>query len=174
MATWQFDGLIVPRNIFSEKFRVLPNEIDMEEFGSVDWWSRTNISKSFIRDVIPLAMVGNGEIIPGVETWGQENGNRIDVLYSKENRVVEISVRIDARDVSEEFIIELMIFLNKLDCLMICENGLVLDPHRNVGSALLSMLNQINKSNAKKFVDSPEDFFKQIDEDTRTESDEEG
>lgn len=167
MATWQFDSIVVPRKTVLNKFPVVPQKLDMEEFSSIDWWSGVDVSKATIHRIAPLSK-SKKNLIEGVETWGEEEGNRIDVVYSKKDKVEEIIVRVDVREYSEKFIIDLIGFLNELDCLIITESNSVLDPkatQKKGPNFFFSMLNQINDSNAKKFVDDPEDFLKNLKKD---------
>lgn len=172
MATWQFDSIAVPRKTVLTKFSAIPHKLDMEEFSSIDWWSGINVFKATLHNIVPLAPETKKELIQGVETWGEEDGNRIDVGYSKKDKVQEITIRIDVRDCSEKFILDLMSFLNELDCLIITETGFVVDPketQKKGQNFFFLMLTQINDSNAKKFVDDPEKFLKNLKRDDETE-----
>ena len=98
-----------------------------------------------------------------MEMWGDEDGDRIVVVYSKQDIVEEIIFRLDVRKVSESFIMSIIAFLDELDCLIVTETGSVIDPKAGrTGGAnfFFSLMNQINESNPKKFVDNPEDFLR--------------
>ena len=121
MAVWQVEFAIVPRRALATTPRVALARI-ME----TNWWSGERLPFEFSKQ---LAAVAPGGAPSGAErqTWGEEDGNRID-LWSENGKPVRMSARVDARRLDAKFGAMLLQFARVADAVLIRSDGLVVEP----------------------------------------------
>ena len=146
MAIWQFDLFFVPRaegmpSLSGEGYDVpvLPERLVIEA-----------------RNYLSQQMGQAWQMLEDWQTFGEENGNRVDLLLTK-NGGAELSVRIDARCNTESFHDIVCELAERLQCLLFAsEPGRLLEPDR---AALASAL---HNSRAFKFVHDPRKVLRAI------------
>ena len=75
MSVWQVDFAIVPRRAFAKSPRVA-----VQKLLDTDWWSAERFPSGFSHQLAAIAPAGSSST-PERQTWGEEDGNRIDVWF---------------------------------------------------------------------------------------------
>jgi hypothetical protein len=156
MATWQFDIDLLPRKQLVTMFGAVPTVLSedlldaaaswKEQLLPADWGSR--ISK-----FLPEAQSWS----PQIRMWGEEDGDRLSVVYDDLGHAEGISVRIDARNPSQQFFEDLVEFANSIDAVF-----LVMEDFQLVEPGVDALVTRMNKSNACRFVEDPHEFLESI------------
>ena len=122
MAAWQVDFYLVPRAAIGAAATALtPGELD-----STDWWGVATFPSDYQRRLDAVASRGQSWTAQ-LETWGREDGNRIDVA-SEDGRVQSVIVRVDVRRLDSKFGAALIEFVRKLGALLVRRDGLIVEP----------------------------------------------
>ena len=157
MAVWQSTLHLVPR----AKAVALCGEplngefLDLEEdLADVEWWTEEQPPGDLGQRVDALLSRARAWS-PDLETWGTEDGDRIDV-WRDEGRVVELTVRFDMRSPNESFILGIATLAHELGCLLLSQERLLVDPKPDTLAALL------RQSPAMRFVEDPLAFLRRI------------
>lgn len=145
MAVWQYDISLVPHKAVVAAFGFVPSHVSSAEVDRALWRSFRECSYDFearISKFLPR--------IRGFEwkSWGSDDGNRIDV-FTSDNCVEDVAVRIDVRNVSREFVDEVVQIAAEADCLFYDSRGKLLQP------TLGALLSGIEQSDAWRFVRDP-------------------
>ena len=155
MATWQFDMYLLPRAKLMERFGGMPEYLGPDLFNSIGWGeghqTRSNLAQ-FINPFVSPCPSWSVDI----QMWGDEDGNRIDVVYEGE-ALKEIFIRVDAREQSNTFlkgIVELAHFCDALFWIM--EKDKIIEP--NVDTLTF----ELKRSDAYRYVQNPVEFLKSI------------
>ncbi len=152
MALWQFDALLVPRKRLQELLGELPDRVSHQALDQGDWWEQYSLSEQDERLIASFAPP-RPTWSSSLKSWGEEDGHRIDI-YRENGNVEEVSVRIDARDVSSDFVQHVAALANRWDCVIVAA-----DLH--VIPALAGELRAaVEDSAAGKFVRDPEGYFR--------------
>ena len=121
MAVWQVAFAIVPRRALTTKARVpLPEVMDTA------WWSAERLPPSYAQQLASIAPPGPAA---GTErqTWGDEDGNRVDV-WSENGKATRMIARVDVRRLDARFGAMLLQFARVADAVLVRGDGLVVEP----------------------------------------------
>lgn len=161
MATWQFDLHLLPAVVISDLYRGIPLAIPRADFDSRKWWpgtaAPTNLGAELNKLLPPLTSWNSS-----LEQWGDEDGNRIDVLWDNRS-IVDIFIRIDS--ISHVFLVGLLEVTRTHDWLLRTQDGRVLRPFMS------KLLSAIPRSDAFRFVEDPRAFFEALEKANLNEPD---
>jgi hypothetical protein len=147
MAAWQVDFYLVPRAAVGAVATILtPGELD-----STGWWTVAAFPADYQRRLDVVANRGQSWSAQ-VETWGREDGNRIDVA-SEDGRVHSVIVRVDVRRLDSRFGAALIDFVRKLGALLVRRDGLIVEP------TIAAYAGALRSSNAWRFANDPAAFL---------------
>jgi hypothetical protein len=146
MAAWQVHFSIIPRRAFAAASAAkLRPSIDS------DWWSAERLPSDYqqkLGAVASPAPASSAEI----QTWGTEDGNRIDV-WSTGGRATMVTARVDVRRLDARFGAMLLQFARTADAVLVRSDGLVVEPLVGAfGAALRS-------SDAWRYANDPAAHF---------------
>ena len=97
MAAWQVDFYLVPRRDIPAAVAALtPSELD-----GTNWWAAVPFPPDYQQRLDNVAPRGRATS-PQLETWGRDDGNRIDVASDGE-RVQSVVVCVDVRRLDSKF-----------------------------------------------------------------------
>lgn len=121
MAIWQVEFAIVPKRALATKPRVaLPDVI------GTDWWSAEHLPAEYAKQLGAIAPVGSSSTSER-QTWGSEDGNRVDVWYEN-GKAVRMVARVDVRRLDSKFSAMLLQFARIADAVFIRSDGMVVEP----------------------------------------------
>jgi hypothetical protein len=147
MAAWQVDFYLVPRAAIGAAATILtPSELD-----SADWWAVAAFPSDYHRRLDVVASRGESWTAQ-IETWGREDGNRIDVAL-EDGRVQSVIVRVDVRRLDSRFGAALIDFVRKLGALLVRRDGLIVEP------TIAAYAGALRSSNAWRFANDPTAFL---------------
>jgi hypothetical protein len=155
MATWQFDLYIVPREKLVEVAGVTAQRISQQQFEQTEWWEGASLPPHYVQ-VLTTLLPRAESWSPGVEIWGTEDGNRIDV-YRSGGAVQEVRFRIDVRAIDVGVLEAVARFADNAGCALLTEEFEVVPP------TLDAMLKEIRNSSAHRFLLDPGAFLEQGD-----------
>lgn len=156
MATWQFDLYLVPTCKLMARRAELPTRIGVDELQTADWWEGERLPddyKAFLDAFMPRRSTWS----PAMLGWGIEDGNRIDVVASKD-AVEEVYSRVDARALDFAFLEYLVRFAEHINCVFVTEEGEV------VSASTSDLVREVESSSAHRFVVDPGTFIQSLDE----------
>ena len=153
MATWQFDIALLSRKQFLKLFGELPPNLNDDMLEVAATWKdpllpidcEERISK-FLRE--------DNSWSPQIRMWGEEDGDRMSVLYDDVGQAEEISVRIDVRKPNHQFLEGLVAFANSIDAIF-----LVMEEYEIVEPKVDVLVKRMIQSNAWRFVEDPHEFL---------------
>ena len=97
MALWQKDYYAIPAQKLFEVYGVLPTRITQEKFLRKRWWDGVSApapTRQEIEAILPIL-----KEMDGLEIFGTDAGNRIQVIYSDDRKaIVEMLFRIEETD----------------------------------------------------------------------------
>ena len=132
MAAWQIEFYVVPRRAVASQGPVIASNLP-----TTGWWTTDTLPADY-RDRLSAAAAVARSPSAEIETWGSEDGNRIDVR-SKDGRATAVMVRVDARKLDSKFGAALLQFVRTADAVLIRSDGLVVEPKiANYAAALRS------------------------------------
>lgn len=153
MAIWQSEFLLVPRERIKEGLGSVPDRVsqDFVDTGTIASGRRvTDEDLQFLSERVPVRSSWD----PHILSWGTEDGDRIDLVL-EDDRVVEVTARIDARSISGEFIETVVSLASRWNCILIDESLRILPPmFEEVRLAL-------KESSATRFVANPNRFLRE-------------
>ena len=142
MAVWQVEFAIVPRRALAAKPRVaLPQVMD------ADWWSTEHLPSGYaqrLAAIVPLGSSGATEL----ETWGEEDGNRVDV-WSENGKATRMTARVDVRRLDARFGAMLLQFARTAGAVLVRRDGLVVEP----------IVGALRSSEAWQYATDPAAYF---------------
>jgi len=121
MAVWQVDFAIVPRRAFARNPRV-----PIRDLLDTDWWSAEHLPSGFSQQIAAIAPIGSSSTSER-QTWGEEDGNRIDVWFEN-GRATRMTARVDVRRLDAKFGAMLLQFTRVADAVLVRADGLVVEP----------------------------------------------
>jgi hypothetical protein len=121
MATWQVDFYIIPRRALLSR-----GALDSSDLAATPWWAAHALPPDYQRRLNAVASVGPSSSAE-VQTWGSEEGNRIDVS-SEDGRVSAIMARVDVRRLDSKFGAALLQFVRTADAVLVRSDGRVVEP----------------------------------------------
>jgi len=142
MAVWQVDFAIVPRRALARNPRALASGVL-----DTDWWSAERLPTGYSQQLTSIAPAGSSWT-PELQTWGQADGNRIDV-WVEHGRATKMTARVDCRRLDAKFGAMLLQFARVADAVLVRADGLVVEPQVGAFSAAL------RTSRAWQFVSDP-------------------
>lgn len=121
MAVSQVEFAVVPRRALATKPRVpLPQIID------ADWWSTERLPPGYSQQLAAIAPPGSSRVAE-LQTWGEEDGNRVDVWFEN-GKPTRIIARVDVRRLDAKFGAMLLQFARVADAVLVRRDGLVVEP----------------------------------------------
>lgn len=146
MAVWQVDFAIVPRRALAATPRV-----PLRQILDSDWWSTQSLPPGYAQQIGAIAPAGSSWTAE-LQTWGEEDGNRVDVWFEN-GRAARISARVDVRRLDAKFGATLLQFARVADAVLVRQDGLVVEPLVGAfGAALRS-------SDAWRYASDPAAYF---------------
>jgi len=121
MAVLQVDFAIVPRRAFAKSPRVA-----VQKLLDTDWWSAERFPSGFSHQLAAIAPAGSSST-PERQTWGEEDGNRIDVWFEN-GRATRMNAHVDVRRLDAKFGAMLLQFARVADAVLVRQDGLVVEP----------------------------------------------
>jgi len=121
MAVWQVDFAIVPRRALVTMPRVSSLQVI-----DTNWWSAERLPVGYSQQLAAIASTGSSETAER-QTWGPEDGNRVDVWFEN-GRAVRMTARVDVRRLDAKFGAMLLQFARVADAVFIRGDGLVVEP----------------------------------------------
>jgi len=156
MAAWQVDFTIVPR-------RALATAGPSKLLGSADShaWGAEPLPVDY-RQKLGAAAAPSSSSSAERQTWGTEDGNRIEV-WSVDGRATRVTAHVDVRRLDARFGAMLLQFARTADAVLVRGDGLVIEPLVGAfGAALRS-------SSAWRFANDPAAKFASYAEPTEDE-----
>ena len=150
MATWQFDLHLIPKERLITLVGAYPLRIPRELLDETKWWDGKVAPDRLDADLASF-LRKTKSWHPQLAVWGEEDGNRIDVLYEN-NDVFEIFVRIDLRQRDRGFVIALVRLATKHEGVFVTSTMRVLEPTVN------NLIKAMKESDAYRFVNDPKAF----------------
>ena len=146
MAVWQVEFAVVPRRALASKPPVaLPQIMD------TDWWSTERFPAAYSQQLAAIASPGSSSTAE-LQTWGQEDGNRVDV-WSENGKPTRMTARVDVRRLDTRFSAMLLQFTRVAGAVLVRRDGLVVEPLVGAfGAALRS-------SEAWRYASDPAAYF---------------
>ena len=121
MADWQVQFFLVPRRALAES-----GALSRAALINTSWWSTHPFPSDYQKRLASVAAAADFTT-EHVESWGPEDGNRIDVL-SANGRVSRVAVRVDVRLLDSRFGAALLGFVRAAGALLVRTDGLVVEP----------------------------------------------
>lgn len=143
MAEWQVNFHVVPKRALAAH----PTTISRAMLDAGDWWAGGALPADYRERLAAIAPPDRSPA-PGVEAWGPEDGNRIEVA-SDAGRTVSVRARFDARRPDAKFAAGLITFVRIAGAALVRDDGWVTEP--TAGGLGLAM----RRSPAWKFVRDP-------------------
>lgn len=148
MAIWQFEVMLVPVRKIRRLYGRVPQAIPEEGWEAGDWWGGELLSDAdqrFVGSRLPERAAWTAEL----SGWGTEDGNRVDI-YVAGRRIVEASVRIDARMVDVSFVDFVAELAERWNCVLVTPELQIVPPLRT------EILAAVSDSHARRFVLNPD------------------
>jgi hypothetical protein len=142
MAAWQVQFYIIPRRALLSRAT-----LDASDLDATPWWATHSLPPDYQRQLGVAAPVVPSSTAE-VQTWGPEDGNRIDVR-SEDGRVSAIMARVDIRRLDSKFGAALLRFVRAAGAVLVRSDGLVVEPTIAAYAAAL------RNSDAWKFSNDP-------------------
>jgi hypothetical protein len=121
MAVWQVDFALVPKRALAAKPRV-----PISDLIGADWWSSEHLPSGYARHLSAIAPAGSSSINE-LQTWGEAEGNRVDVWFEK-GQPVRMIARVDVRRLDARFGAMLLQFARTAGAVLLRADGLVVEP----------------------------------------------
>lgn len=151
---WQVDFHLVPRRALG----TAPRPLTPAVLDATDWWASANFPADYVRRLTAVAPIASAEGAE-LETWGQADGNRVDVR-SRQGRVSAVTARVDVRRLDSRFGAALLVFVRAADALLVRRDGAVVEPTINAYAGAL------RSSTAWRYASEPgTSLAAQIDDD---------
>ena len=146
MAAWQVQFSIVPRRAFAAA-----SAAKLRPSADADWWSAEPLPSDFQRKIASVAALAPSSSAE-VQTWGTDDGNRIDV-WSAGGRATMVTAHVDVRRLDSKFGAMLLQFAKTADAVLVRSDGLVVEPLVGAYAAAL------RGSKAWKYANDPAAHF---------------
>ena len=121
MAPWQVEFAFVPRRALASKPRVNPPQVM-----DADWWRMERLPAGYAQQIAAIAPTGSSSTAER-QTWGSEDGNRIDI-WSENGRATRMTAHVDVRRLDARFGAMLLQFAKVADAVLVRRDGLVVEP----------------------------------------------
>jgi len=147
MAVWQVDFHVVPRRAVTAAGHLLTSAV----LHDTNWWAGASFPADYatrLATVVSAARSARADL----ETWGREDGNRVDV-WSDGGGVTRVKVRVDVRRLDSKFGAALIGFVRTADAVLVRSDGLVVEPIINAYAGAL------RSSGAWRYASDPAAFL---------------
>lgn len=145
MAVWQVDFQIVPR-------RVIAASPDIRAaLDDNDWWATVPFPSDYRTRLAAVATPAPSSS-PDVESWGREDGNRVDV-WSAGGRVTKARARVDVRRLDSKFGAAILEFVRTAGAVLVRGDGLIIEP------IIGAYAGALRSSDAWRFASDPAEFI---------------
>jgi hypothetical protein len=91
-----------------------------------DWWSTERLPSGFSQQLAAIVPVGSSPTAE-LQTWGQKDGNRVDVWFDN-GKPAKLIARVDVRRLDAKFGAMLLQFARIADAVLVRHDGLVVEP----------------------------------------------
>lgn len=146
MAAWQVEFSIVPRRALAAAGHVPPSQAI-----GTHWWSSMALPADYARRLASIASPATSSTAD-LQTWGQEDGNRLDV-WSEHGRATRVTARVDVRRLDSRFGAMLLQFARTADAVLVRGDGMIIEPSVAAFAAAL------RSSAAWRFANDPATFL---------------
>jgi hypothetical protein len=153
MAVWQFDFIVVPRGRLPAR-AIIEGRVLFDDIEITDWWVGVDIPNTF-ENSLDSMLPRLPSSIAGVTMWGDEEGNRIDVIREG-GRITEIRIRLDARHPDPTLLEQLTLCVQSIQGVLISEEGEIVEPTPR------TLLRELSNSSAHRFVIDPKAFLRNL------------
>jgi hypothetical protein len=147
MAAWQVDFYVIPRRALASH-----GAVDSSDLDARDWWGSHALPADYQKRLSAIASIAPSSSAE-LETWGSQDGNRIDVR-SRDGRASAVVVRVDVRRLDSKFGAALLQFVRAADAVLVRSDGLVVQPQISAYAAAL------RGSEAWRFASDPAAYLK--------------
>ena len=151
MASWQFDFHFIPLDVITSHYGATPVVIANEDFERHDWWSGYQSGREIeteITSILPQLESWSSQ----VERWGSDDGNRVDLVWEATD-ITGIFVRVDVRQISQQFLTEIVNIARKHHFVIRLNDGRVIRP------SVAKLLSATRSSDAFRFCEDPKSFI---------------
>ena len=122
MAVWQVDFEIIPDRML----RAIPGPLAPRAVATTRWWEGVPLPPDARARLDGMAPRGHSRT-PGLETWGTEDGNRVDV-WSEGGVVTNVGARVDVRRLDAKFGAALLELVRHLGATLVRRDGVIVAP----------------------------------------------
>jgi hypothetical protein len=123
MAVWQVEFALVPRRALG----TMP-QVGATQIMDTHWWSTATLPAGYVHQLAAIAPLAPPPPRPAeLQTWGNEDGNRIDV-WSENGKATRMIARIDVRHLDAKFGALLLQFARSAGAVLVRQDGLVVEP----------------------------------------------
>ncbi len=91
-----------------------------------------------------------------IKQYGELDSHCLEISFDKD-RIEEISLRIDLRELNKDVFDEILDFIKSNNALILLQDGRIIEPEQGV------LLNEIKKSDAYKYVSEPNNYLERFD-----------
>jgi hypothetical protein len=91
-----------------------------------DWWSTERFPAAYSQQLAAIASPGRSSTAE-LQTWGEEDGNRVDV-WSENGKATRMIARVDVRRLDSRFSAMLLQFARVAGAVLVRRDGLVVEP----------------------------------------------
>ena len=177
MAIYQFNIVLIPRQSIVDKYGEIPtklfidhqawerywkkegiNNYDFEDSLTIAWWKKRNIlftnREPFINNF--TKQVEWTRDSTDSKTYGDSETNDFNIGLTTEGFIEDFSCRIDLRKLDTNFIGNIFILSQHLECLLLDKKGNLFEPTFD------KLIENFKQSNSFNFVANPSDFFDKL------------
>ena len=159
MATYQFLIELIPE-IWAKENNYNPKTIydQSGEYDPMPAWGEYILSKEMddaISQLLPKSISWSENVL----NWGDSKFNDIKVLLSENFTIESIIARIDLRQNCDPYLDKLLEFLKKFQLEIF-----IPEFRKIIKAEKIQLMNLIEISNAKKFLEDPKSFLKALEE----------
>jgi hypothetical protein len=122
MAAWHTEFHVVPKRVLAAAAPPLTADV----LESVEWWAGVALPTDY-RERLGAAAPPALSASPGLEVWGGEDGNRIEVR-SAAGSATSVRARLDVRQPDAKFAAGLLLFVRASNATLVRADGWVTDP----------------------------------------------
>ena len=122
MTVWQVEFEIVPEAVLRAPSGALTPDL----LAGRSWWEGVPLPSDY-RTTLDGVAPRSGSWTPELETWGVEEGNRIEVRRNGA-AVTRIVARVDVRRLDAKFGAALLVLVRYLGATLVRRDGMVLEP----------------------------------------------
>ncbi len=122
MADWQVEFAIVPRRALAAR-----PSVPLPKLMETDWWSGERLPAGYSQQLGAIAAPGSSSPATERQSWGNEEGNRVEVWFDK-GRATRMTARVDVRRLDAKFGAMLLQFARVANAVLVRQDGVVVEP----------------------------------------------